>query len=344
MMNSASTSTTTPGSTVSYTVTVTNTGQVENFDTTFTMPLSDVLDDATYDNDAAASSGVVSFTSPNLSWDGDLSPGQSATITFSVMVNNPDTGNKTLADTLTSTTPGANCPASGTAPAACSTSVTVLIPALTITQAANISSTTPGSTVDYTITVADTGQTPYSGITVTVSNPDTGNKILANTVTSTAAGSTCPAGTSASQCTASVDILSGSLSITTPASADLGATTPGGSVANGLGDAEVTDNRGFGANWTATVSSTDFTTGGGSPAETIPASDATYAISGLTTTGTATYTHITTVGLSGNPQAVVSAANVAGNTTVTWNPTVQVTAPGGAIAGTYTATITHSVA
>ena len=70
-----------------------------------------------FGNDAAASSGVVNFTSPDLTWAGDLSPGQSATITFSVTVNNPDTGNKTLTGTLTSTAPGSTCPRrSGTAP------------------------------------------------------------------------------------------------------------------------------------------------------------------------------------------------------------------------------------
>ena len=170
MTNTASTTSTTPGSTVTYTITVTNTGQVENFDTTFTIPLGDVLDDASYDNDAGASSGVVTFTSPDLTWDGDLSPGQSAAITFSVTVSNPDTGNKTLNDTLTSTTPGSNCPGpgtSGTAPAACTATVTVLIPALTITKTASAATTTPGSVLQYTITVTDTGQTPYTGATVT---------------------------------------------------------------------------------------------------------------------------------------------------------------------------------
>ena len=43
----------------------------------------------------------------------------------------------------------------------------VLTPALAITKTTTASTTTPGSTVGYTITVADTGQTPYTGITVT---------------------------------------------------------------------------------------------------------------------------------------------------------------------------------
>jgi hypothetical protein len=108
--------------------------------------------------------------------------------------------------------------------------------------------------------------------------------------------------------------------------------------------ARLIDTRGFGAGWTATVSSTDFTTGGGSPAETIPASDATYGITGLAgATGLAIFTNVIAVSLSGSPQAVVSASTVNGNTAVTWDPTIQVAVPAGAIGGTYTATITHSV-
>ena len=43
----------------------------------------------------------------------------------------------------------------------------MLVPALTITKTASVAATTPGSTVGYTITVHDTGQTPYTGATVT---------------------------------------------------------------------------------------------------------------------------------------------------------------------------------
>ena len=72
-----------------------------------------MLDDAAYNNNATATEGPVSFASGQLTWDGDLDQGQSAVIRFTVTVNNPDTGNKTLTDTITSTTPGSTCPASG---------------------------------------------------------------------------------------------------------------------------------------------------------------------------------------------------------------------------------------
>ena len=124
----------------------------------------------------------------------------------------------------------------------------------------------------------------------------------------------------------------------------LGAGPPGATIAASLGTVAVTDGRGFGADWAAAVSASDFTTGGGSPAETIPAGDALYDITGLTTaTGPATFGYVPQTDLSPNPQDVVNATNVDGNTTVTWNPLIQVTVPGGAIGGTYTGTIVHSV-
>ena len=246
-----------------YTITVADTGQTPYTAATVTDDLTGVLGDAAYDSDAAATAGTVSYASPTLTWTGDLNPGDIVTITYSV----------------------------------------------------------------------------------TVDDPDTGTDMLANTVTSAAPGSTCPAsGTGGSACTVTTGIIAGPLSITAPASAALGAAPPGGTIQNSLGTIQVTDGRGFGADWTASVSSTDFSTGGGSPTETIPVGDATYTITGLATaTGPAAFTNVTTVTLSGTPQAVVNATNVEGNTAVTWDPEIDIAVPAGAIGGTYTATITHSV-
>jgi large repetitive protein len=521
--NTASVSTTTPGSTVSYTVTVTNTGRVDLTDLNLAVPLGDVLDDAAYNGDASTTAGLLSFAGSQLTWDGDLDQGQSAVIRFTVTVDNPDTGNKTLADTVTSTTPGSTCPASGTAPAACTSVVTVLVPGLTITVTAGSATTTPGSIVGYTIAVTDTGQTPYAPATVTadlsnvlndaayngdatatsgavvyaghvltwtgnlapgdtanitysitisnpdngdkhlvttavsadpgstcpalsdnpactatvtdlipalaitktadvagaapgtrvhyiitvadtgqtpytaaavtddlagvlgaaaydgdatattgavsyaspaltwtgslapgdtavitysvtIDNPETGGTTLVNTVTSAAPGSTCPPGTTSAQCTVTTSVITGPLSLTAPAAASLGSGAVGTTISSSLGSLQVTDGRGFGADWTASVSSSDFTTGAGRPAETIPAGDALYDITGLATAaGPATFGYIPQTTLSANPQNIVSATNVDGNTAVTWNPVINVTVPGGAIAGTYTGTIVHSV-
>ena len=55
----------------------------------------------------------------------------------------------------------------------------------------------------------------------------------------------------------------------------------------------MTDDRALlAATWTTTASSTDWTTGGGSPVETIPASDVTYNPGAFSTTGTVAVTGI----------------------------------------------------
>ncbi len=118
MTVSANNASTTAGSVVQYTVTAGNTGQTTDTGVSFTDALAGVLDDAAYNGDAAATVGSVSFASPNLTWTGTLAPGATATVTFSVTVNNPDTGNKILASTLTSAAAGSNCPSGGSAPAA----------------------------------------------------------------------------------------------------------------------------------------------------------------------------------------------------------------------------------
>jgi hypothetical protein len=93
----------------------------------------------------------------------------------------------------------------------------------------------------------------------------------------------------------------GALSLTAPASVDLGSGAPGTTISSPLGGATpgdsvlVTDNRALlSASWIS-------------------------------------------------PQDIVNATNVDGNTTVTWNPVIDVAIPGGATGGTYTATIVHSV-
>ena len=271
---SASPATVAPGGTVSYTITATNSGQTALTGATFTDPLTDVLDDASYNSDASATAGSVSFASPNLTWTGNLAVGASATITFSVTVKNPDTGNKTLASTVTSTTSSSNC-ASGSTDTRCSSSVKVSV--LTIAMTASPATANPGTTVSYTITVTNAGTAAYTGaaftdplsgvlddasynsdasatagslsfasssltwtgdlaagasatvtFSVTVNNPDTGNKILASTITSATAGSNCASGSTDTRCASTVTVLVPGL--TTTVSAGTSTTTPGQTV------------------------------------------------------------------------------------------------------------------
>ncbi|HEY7143788.1 MAG TPA: hypothetical protein VH637_06025 [Streptosporangiaceae bacterium] len=138
-------------------------------------------------------------------------------------------------------------------------------------------------------------------------------------------------------------VTSGELTITAPVAASLGSSAPGETLSGVLGTVTVSDNRALlSASWTATAASTSFTTGAGTPAETIPASDATYTPGTVHTTGviTATPTQIT---LSNSPQTVVAGANGTGNNSASWDPTVAISIPAAAVFGTYAGTIAHSV-
>ena len=171
----ASPSTTAPGATVTYTVT--NSGTVAYTGAALADSLSGVLDDASYNANAPATPGSVTYSSPNLTWTGNLAAGAVATITFSVTVSNPDipisgtvtitspvrvdnpVTSSTLTATAVSAAPGNNCPPASTDPR-CTPITQVLIPALTIVTTASTAAAVPGQTVTFTVTVTDGPPTP----------------------------------------------------------------------------------------------------------------------------------------------------------------------------------------
>ncbi|HXS62251.1 MAG TPA: putative Ig domain-containing protein [Streptosporangiaceae bacterium] len=382
----------TPGSTVGFTIRIANTGQTTYNGATVTDDLRGVLDDAAYNGDANATIGALSFASPTLTWTGSLAPGATTVVTYSATVNNPDLGQNSLDNTVASTAIGSTCPPGSTSPA-CAVTVPVLTPGLTITKTADVATANPGDDVSYRITITDSGQTAYSPATVTdnlsgllddatynndatasvgtfsystplltwtgdlspgettritytttVNDPDNGTRVMDNTVASTDPGSTCPPDSTESGCSVSVSVVAGSLSISVPGTASLGSAAPGTTVSGSLGTVQVIDNRGFGADWTATVSSTAFTTGTGTGPQLIPPTDVDYLIPSLfQTTGRATFSFVPSLDVNVNPQAVVSATNVNGDTSATWTPNLDVHIPAGAVAGNYTAVVTHSV-
>lgn len=144
---------------------------------------------------------------------------------------------------------------------------------------------------------------------------------------------------------ATVTVAGGTLSITAPANAgNLGTrsnTVSGGTISGALGEVQVNDARSAiaGSGWVASAISTAFTPPAG-PA--IPASAVGYTAGTIAKVGTATYTANNPNNLTG-VAPVVTATAITGDNAATWNPTINVTVPGGMAAGVYSATITHSV-
>jgi len=150
--------------------------------------------------------------------------------------------------------------------------------------------------------------------------------------------------------TTTFSVSGGSLAITAPASANLGSASIGApSVGGSLGTVTVTDQRASLslASWTASVTSSSFTTGQASSNETIPATDVGYnpgtqtAQSGIGVFAPGVLTALNNIATA---QTAYTAVAEVGATSVSWNPTITVTLPSSVVAGTYTGTITHSVA
>ncbi|GAA3737320.1 hypothetical protein GCM10022225_20160 [Plantactinospora mayteni] len=148
------------------------------------------------------------------------------------------------------------------------------------------------------------------------------------------------------------ELLAGTLDITVPATADLGTGSPGSPLDGQLGVVTVTDERASAdASWTATVTSTDFTTGTATASETILASEVDYWSGPATaTTGNGTFTpgQVNAAAAAPldntTPLTAFSHTGGTGNNSAAWNPTLVVNVPLDNEAGTYTGTVTHSVA
>jgi hypothetical protein len=146
---------------------------------------------------------------------------------------------------------------------------------------------------------------------------------------------------------ATFSITGGALSITVPASTvalNTGTVNAGAATAAGqLGPVTVTDTRGLLINsWTTSVSSTAFVTGTSTVNETVAVANIAYT-SGPATAQSGLGLFVPTL----VPTALgadASYAGAAGNSSTTWDPTLTFTLLSSQVAGTYTGTITHSVA
>jgi hypothetical protein len=155
--------------------------------------------------------------------------------------------------------------------------------------------------------------------------------------------STPSGGDPSADTTVTFSVTVGALSITAPGTANLGTGLPGGKIDGALGTVTVTDNRALlAASWTATANSTDWTTGGGTGNETIPAGDVVYDPGTVNKTGTITV-NPSTITLSSTAQTVVAATAGVGNNTAAWDPNLEVSVPAAAVGGAYSGTVTDSV-
>lgn len=171
-------------------------------------------------------------------------------------------------------------------------------------------------------------------------------KLVALIVTATAVAGFFAAPAQAADTTTTFSLTTGSLSVSAPSTGSLSSAAAGAAtISASLGSVTVTDARGALAGiWTASASSTDFVTGTATASETIAKGQVTY------TAPVPTIVSGTVAPLTGGPkvlsasQNVVTAASIIGNNVVSWNPTVLIALPAQAVAGSYTGTITHSIA
>lgn len=144
-------------------------------------------------------------------------------------------------------------------------------------------------------------------------------------------------------------ITAGALAITVPGSTvalATGTVNTGAATATGqLGSVVVADTRGALVNsWTTTVSSTTFVTGGATANETVAVNEIAYS-SGASTASSGLGAFVPgTLANGAVPGVAGTHTGLAGNSSTTWNPTLTFTLLASQVAGTYTGTVTHSVA
>jgi len=149
--------------------------------------------------------------------------------------------------------------------------------------------------------------------------------------------------------TATFTITGGTLNITVPASTvNLATVSAGALTASGsLGDTSVSDQRGsLVATWTLTAASSNFTTGTATTNETVTNSNVSYLAGASTSVTPALAGVFTPVGTAVSLSSPQTAGAFAGSgvNTVHWNPTIAFILSANQTAGTYTGTITQSVA
>jgi uncharacterized repeat protein (TIGR01451 family) len=208
-----------PGATVTYTETVTNTGDTAYPGATagFTDDLTGVLSDATVvPGSVTATAGTAAISGNMLTWTGPLTvapdPAATATVSYQVTVNNPDTGNLKLVNNVTATGGGTCATATG-----CTTTVPVTPPAPTTTKAAAQTSFVAGETINYTYTVTNNAGVPLSAVAVTDNGPGTPTVTCPSATLAAGASEQCTATYVATQADAVVGSITDTAKVTATA-------------------------------------------------------------------------------------------------------------------------------
>ncbi|ATL28692.1 DUF11 domain-containing protein [Streptomyces formicae] len=155
-----------PGGRLTYTVKAKNISKLPYPGARFSDDLSGNLDDATYNGDAKASIGKVSYKKPKLGYVGDIAPGQTATVTYSVTVHDPVSGDGKLLNNVDVQTPRSNCDQGSTDPN-CASEPVIDYPEPPITVGSSPARRVVpacGSTTN-TITLKNASRTPRIGAT-----------------------------------------------------------------------------------------------------------------------------------------------------------------------------------
>jgi hypothetical protein len=159
------------------------------------------------------------------------------------------------------------------------------------------------------------------------------------TATVVLVGSALPAAAAPTDTTFS--ITGGALTLSVGATAALtdGAAGVAATVITGtLGEVAVSDTRGGTAGWVASAISTTFTGTGLSVSDGV-----TYTNGAVTETGTNSVAAVSAASLTTIATAVATATAVSGSNTASWNPTLDVSMPAGALAGDYAGVVTTSL-
>lgn len=166
--------------------------------------------------------------------------------------------------------------------------------------------------------------------------------IAAAATTALLAGTALPA--SAADTATTFEITAaGGLALTVAASAVLDSEVSGTTgISGSLGAVSVTDDRGGTATWAVSAASTAFV-----GARPIPSSSTAVSYLGDAVTtggpGTSTVPAGVATTLTTTAVSVVAATAVSGNNTASWTPVLSVTMPAGALADTYSGTVTTSI-